>query len=96
MRHSHGVGDFRSPSVETNSRASAGLANYFNFKPAYPSADSCAEGFRASLFGRKPSRKTLGRVAFAQAVRLLSCGVHPVQESLPKPLNRLLNPGNFD
>jgi hypothetical protein len=96
MRHTHGPGDFGGSSVESNGRASTGLSNDFNLKPTHPAADACAQSLGAGFLCRKPRRKTLGRVTLAQAVPLLGGGVHPVKEPLPKTLNRLLNPRNFD
>ena len=81
--------------VEAEAGTAAGLPHHFNFQPVHTPADAGSEGLGGGFFGGKSSGEALGRVAFAQAVRLLARGEHAVQKPLSIAIDRLLNARDF-
>src|SRR5882724_189185 len=73
-------GEFGGLAVESNGRATSGLARDFDVAPAYTVVPSGAERFHGGLLGGKAGGVTLDPVGFGIAVADLALGEYAVEE----------------
>ena len=76
-------GNLRGAAMKAKARLSAWLPHHLDLQPVHAVADPGAERLGCGFLGGKPRGKALGRIALAQAVRLLRGEVNPIEKTLP-------------
>ena len=85
------VGDLGRTAVKAKRGTAARTADHLDFQPVHAPADSGSQRFGGGLFGGKTGGKALGRIAFPQAILLLSRSENPIKKARSEPVHRFLD-----
>ena len=89
-------GNLRGAAVKTQTRPSARLPDDFDLEPVDSEADAGPERLGGGFFGGKTGGKTLGGVAFSQAIGLFLSEVNAIEKTPPKAIHGVLDARDLD